>query len=117
MLNTEETKRMKSVYVGNLPYAATADEIKELFEQYGKVQGVKLVIDREMNRPKGFGFVQMEDAGAAAAISALDGQQFGGRRLRVNEARERSERPPRQFDGPRPDRPPRRPAPEQDIQE
>ncbi len=92
---------MKSVYVGNLPYSATEDEIRNLFAEHGEVQGVKLVNDRETNRPKGFGFVQMDDAGAQAAIQALDGKPFGGRNLRVNEARERAERPPRSFDGPR----------------
>lgn len=92
---------MKSVYVGNLPYSATEDEIKELFAQYGEVQSVKLVNDRETGRPKGFAFVSIDDGAAASAIAELDGKQFGGRRLRVNEARERSERPPRSFDGPR----------------
>ena len=92
---------MKSVYVGNLPYSTTEDELKELFGQFGEVQSVKLVNDRETGRPKGFAFVQMDDAAAANAIAGLDGKQFGGRGLRVNEARERSERPPRSFDGPR----------------
>ncbi len=98
---------MKSLYVGNLPYSATEDEIRDLFSQHGEVSRVKLVIDRETNRPKGFGFVEMDDNGATGAIQALDGQEFGGRRLRVNEARERSEQPrsfgdrPKRFDGPR----------------
>jgi RNA recognition motif-containing protein len=92
---------MKSVYVGNLPYSATEDEIKQLFAPYGEAQSVKLINDRETGRPKGFAFVTIDDAAAASAIAELDGKQFGGRRLRVNEARERAERPPRPFDGPR----------------
>lgn len=106
---TEKVRKMKSIYVGNLPYSATEDEIRELFGSHGEVKLVKLVIDRETNRPKGFGFVEMDDAAVAGAIQALDGQEFGGRRLRVNEARERAERPQhsfgdrpqRRFDGPR----------------
>ena len=99
---------MKSIYVGNLPYSATEQEVRDLFGSYGEVKLVKLVIDRETNRPKGVGFVEMDDAAAQEAIQALDGQEFGGRRLRVNEARERTERPrsfgdrpQRRFDGPR----------------
>lgn len=79
----------KRMYVGNLPFSATTDEVRDLFEQYGSVQSVKLVADRETGRPRGFGFVEMEDADADAAISALDGVSFGGRNLKVNEARPR----------------------------
>jgi len=87
---------MKTIYVGNLPFSATEDQIRQLFEQYGKVQSVKLVSDRETGRPRGFGFVEMDGAEADSAIAALNGQQFGGRSLRINEARERAERgPPR----------------------
>ncbi len=86
---------MKSIYVGNLPYGATEDQIRDLFAAHGEVEGVKFVMDRETGRFRGFGFVQMEDAGATAAIQALDGSQFGGRTLRVNEARERAPRAPR----------------------
>ncbi|OGV44677.1 MAG: RNA-binding protein [Lentisphaerae bacterium GWF2_44_16] len=84
---------MKSIYVGNLSYGATEEELKTLFAQYGEVESVKLVTDRETGRPRGFGFVQMEDQGALTAIEALNGKEFGGRNLRINEARERSERP------------------------
>jgi RNA recognition motif-containing protein len=86
---------MKTIYVGNLPFSASEDQIRELFEQYGKVQSVKLVSDRETGRPRGFGFVEMEGADADTAIAALNGQQFGGRSLRINEARERAGPPPR----------------------
>jgi len=85
---------MKSIYVGNLPFSATEEEIRNLFSPYGTVHGVKLVSDRETGRPRGFGFVEMDDSEAASAISALNGQDMGGRSLRINEARER-ERSPR----------------------
>lgn len=93
----KERKMAKSLYVGNLPFKATEDEIRGLFAQYGEVQSVKLVTDRETGRPRGFGFVEMEDNGAMAAIEALDGKEFGGRNLKVNEARERQERPARRY--------------------
>lgn len=86
---------MKSIYVGNLPFSATEEEIRNLFSPFGTVHGVKLVSDRETGRPRGFGFVEMDDAAAASAISALNGKEVGGRSLRINEARER-ERAPRQ---------------------
>ncbi|WP_147820799.1 RNA recognition motif domain-containing protein [Salidesulfovibrio onnuriiensis] len=85
----------KNIYVGNLPWSATEDEVRAAFEAYGEVSSVKLVEDRETGRPRGFGFVEMEDAGAAEAIEALDGKDFGGRNLKVNEARPRPERRPR----------------------
>ena len=69
---------MKSIYVGNLPYSATEQEVRDFFGSFGEVKLVKLVIDRETNRPKGFGFVEMDDAAAQEAIQALDGQEFGG---------------------------------------
>jgi RNA recognition motif-containing protein len=89
---------MKTIYVGNLPFSTTEDAVQELFAQYGSVTSVKLISDRETGRPRGFGFVEMEQSAAEAAISALDGNEFGGRTLRVNEARERRPRPPRRED-------------------
>ncbi|MDP3940302.1 MAG: RNA-binding protein [Deltaproteobacteria bacterium] len=83
----------KKIYIGNLPFKATEDEIKQLFGQHGEVSSVTLVTDRETGRPRGFGFVEMDDSGADAAIEALDGKDFGGRNLRVNEARPREDRP------------------------
>jgi RNA recognition motif-containing protein len=80
---------VKKIYVGNLPYNATETEVRELFATHGTVHDVALLTDRETGRPRGFGFVQMDDDGATAAISALDGQDFGGRSLRVNEAQDR----------------------------
>lgn len=85
----------KSIYVGNLPWSATEEQVKELFGQYGDVISVKLVSDRDTGRARGFGFVEMEDADAAKAIEALDNYTFGSRTLRVNEAKPRAPRPPR----------------------
>jgi len=78
----------KKLYVGNLPFSATEEGVRELFSQYGTVQSVAIVADRETGRPRGFGFVEMD--GADEAIAALDGQDYEGRPLRVNEARERT---------------------------
>lgn len=94
------------MYVGNLPFSATEDEISELFQQYGTVHSVALINDRETGRPRGFGFVEMDDSDAQAAMSALNGTQFGGRDLRVNEAMEKPRRsgPGGGGGGPRRDR-------------
>jgi len=79
----------KRIYVGNLPFSTTDDELRSLFSQYGQVVSVNLVTDRETGRPRGFGFVEME--GADEAIAALDRKDFGGRVLTVNEARPRND--------------------------
>ena len=83
----------KNLYVGNLPWSVTEDEIRAAFEAYGEVISVKLIEDRETGRPRGFGFVEMEDAGAQEAIQSMDGTDFGGRNIKVNEAKPRAERP------------------------
>ena len=83
---------MKKIYIGNLPFTATEAEVKEMFEAHGTVNSVNLITDRDTGRPRGFGFVEMDDDNAASAIKSLDGQDFGGRPLKVNEARERQER-------------------------
>jgi RNA recognition motif-containing protein len=85
----------KSIYVGNLPWSATEDEVHSLFAAHGNVLSVKLVTDRETGRARGFGFVEMEDADAQTAVEALDNSSFGGRTLRVNEARPKAPRQPR----------------------
>ncbi len=85
----------KSIYVGNLPWSATEEQVQALFAEYGKVLSVKLISDRETGRARGFGFVEREDADAVAAIEALDNHDFGGRTLRVNEAKPRAPRPNR----------------------
>ena len=80
------------LYVGNLPFDATEEDIRQLFEQHGAVHDVALITDRDTGRPRGFGFVEMDDEQANAAMSALNGIDFGGRNLNVNEARERQDR-------------------------
>lgn len=85
----------KKIYVGNLPYNSSEEEVRELFEQYGAVESVIIPTDRETGKPRGFGFVKMETEAADAAIEGLEGTEFGGRTLRVNEARERERRGPR----------------------
>ncbi|MEM8960672.1 MAG: RNA-binding protein [Acidobacteriota bacterium] len=82
------------LYVGNLPFSAREDEVRELFEEFGRVNSVQLINDRETGRPRGFGFVEMEDGGSEA-IERLNGHSFGGRNLNVNEARPRENRGPR----------------------
>ena len=77
---------MKTIYVGNLPFTATEEEVRGLFAQHGTVHSVKLISDRETGRPRGFGFVEMEGADASKAIERVNGHQMGGRGLRVNEA-------------------------------
>lgn len=81
----------KNIYVGNLPWSATEQDVEALFASYGEVDSVKLISDRETGRARGFGFVEMS-SGADEAIAALDGKDFGGRALKVNEARPRPER-------------------------
>jgi RNA recognition motif-containing protein len=81
----------KKIYVGNLPFSSTEDEIRELFSQYGTVTSVSLITDRDTGSPRGFGFVEMEE-GADEAISSLDNHELGGRNLKVNEARPREDR-------------------------
>mgnify|MGYP001818229566 CR=1 FL=1 len=83
----------RKLYVGNLPYSSTEDSLREAFSQSGSVDSVTIIIDRDTGRSKGFGFVEMgTDAEAQAAIEALDGQDLGGRRIKVNEAKPRAPR-------------------------
>jgi cold-inducible RNA-binding protein len=80
----------KKLYVGNLPFSATEDELRELFARHGSVDSVKVIMDRETGRPRGFAFVEMSEPSAGAdAIRALDGTQLGGRSLKVNEAQDK----------------------------
>lgn len=80
----------KRLYVGNLPFDASRDDLREAFAAYGTVHEVSIVNDRETGRSRGFAFVEMDEQGAKAAIEALDSKDFNGRTLTVNEARERS---------------------------
>jgi RNA recognition motif-containing protein len=82
---------MKNIYVGNLSFSTTEDELREAFSQYGTVTKVQIVNDRETGRSRGFAFVEME-SGGDEAIAAMNGAQFGGRSLTVNEARPREDR-------------------------
>ena len=81
------------MYVGNLPWSATTEELTELFAQYGEVTDVHIPTDRESGRPRGFAFVTMgSKSDMEAAVKGVDGNDFGGRDLRVNEARPREDR-------------------------
>ena len=81
------------IYVGNINYKTTEDELQDLFKDYGEVKSVNIIVDRYSGQSKGFGFVEMESSDAAtAAISALNEQEFGGRGLRVNEAHDKPRR-------------------------
>lgn len=89
---------MKNIYVGNLPFQLTEDELREVFAQYGDVSAARIIRDRETQRSRGFGFVEMpNDEEASKAIEALNGYSLKGRFLRVNEAQPRSNRPRRFY--------------------
>lgn len=87
---------MINIYVGNLSYQATEQELREMFASHGEVGNVTIIKDRDSGRSKGFGFVEMNDSSAGLrAIDALNGKDLGGRPLKINEARPREERPRR----------------------
>lgn len=78
------------LYVGNLPFSATDDELRTLFERYGEVASANVITDRETGRSRGFGFVEFNESNSAEeAMRALDGSDMGGRSLRVNEAQDK----------------------------
>jgi cold-inducible RNA-binding protein len=81
----------KNLYVGNMAFSTTEDQLREVFSQYGTVTKVQLIMDRETGRPRGFAFVEMSDGGDQA-IAALNGTQLDGRNLTVNEAKPREDR-------------------------
>ena len=82
----------KKIYVGNLSFSSTEADLKDAFEQHGAVATVDVIMDRETGRPRGFAFVEMEEASAASdAIRALDGSDLGGRNIKVNEAKPRGD--------------------------
>ncbi len=91
----------KKIYVGNMNYATTEDQLGELFAEFGNVSAVDIIVDRFTGQGKGFGFVEMEnEAEAMAAIAALNGRELDGRQLRVNEAKDRAAGPgPRKTGG------------------
>lgn len=80
----------KRLYVGNLPFEASREDIRAAFEAFGEVHDVSMITDRDTGRPRGFAFVEMDQEGAQKAIEGLDSKDFQGRNLTVNEARERS---------------------------
>lgn len=85
-----------NIYVGNLAYSVTDDDLREAFAEFGEVSRANVIMDRDTGRSKGFGFVEMPDSGQAeAAINGLNDKALGGRAMRVNEARPRDDRPRR----------------------
>ena len=82
----------KTLYLGNIPYTATEDEISGIFSAHGEVKEVRIITDRETGRSRGCAFVEIEGDDVAAVIEAFDGADYGGRTLRVNEAQERRSR-------------------------
>ena len=82
-----------SIYVGNLSFSADQESLTALFSPFGEVLSANVISDRETGRSRGFGFVEMEAADARKAITALDGTEHGGRRLKVNEAQKKESQP------------------------
>ncbi len=84
-------RKVMNIYVGNLPYTISEDDLRDLFEQYGEVSSVNIISDRMTGRSKGFGFVEMTDSAAAQeAIDKINGSDVKGRSIKVNEARPRA---------------------------
>jgi RNA recognition motif-containing protein len=83
---------MKKLYVGNLSWSTTDADLTEMFSQYGEVTSARVITDRETGRSRGFGFVELDDEGSEKAMKELDGKEFQGRNLRVNEAQEKPRR-------------------------
>jgi cold-inducible RNA-binding protein len=89
----KETKNLKNIFVGNLSFGATEESVRSLFEQYGTVDRVSIVTDRDTGQAKGFGFVEMSvDAEGLRAIDSLSGRELNGRAMTVNEARPKADR-------------------------
>ena len=80
---------MKKLYVGNLPWSTTEADLRDMFSSFGEVLSAAVITDRDTGRSRGFGFVELEAAGAEKAVAELDGRDFGGRALRVNEAHDK----------------------------
>lgn len=89
----QDDELSKKLYVGNISFNSTEQDLQDAFARHGAVESVAMITDRETGRPRGFAFVEMEDASAAEdAIRALDGSDLGGRTIRVNEAQDRGDR-------------------------
>ena len=84
-----EYSEVTKLYVGNLPFTATEESVRALFAPHGTVEKISLISDRDTGRPRGFGFVEMSNADASRAMQALNGQDFDGRSLKINEAQDR----------------------------
>jgi len=80
---------MSKLYVGNLPFSATEDAVRTLFAEHGTVDSVAMIMDRDTGQPRGFAFVEMPSSDAARAMQSLNGQDMGGRALKVNEAQDK----------------------------
>ena len=80
---------MTKLYVGNLPFSATEEAVRNLFAAHGTVEKVALIADRDTGRPRGFGFIEMSNADASRAMQALNGQDMDGRALKINEAQDK----------------------------
>jgi RNA recognition motif-containing protein len=80
---------MTKLYVGNLPFSATEDSVRSLFAAHGTVEKVSLISDRDTGRPRGFGFIEMSNSDASRAMQALNGSDFEGRPLKINEAQDK----------------------------
>ena len=92
---------MTKLYVGNLPFTATEDSVRALFAQHGAIDSLALITDRETGNPRGFGFIEMANADAARAMQALNGADFEGRPLRINEAQSKERSNGNDRGGPR----------------
>jgi len=88
---SDSSEETSNIYVGNLPFNAGDDDVKNIFSPYGEVVAIRLVKDRRSKRFKGYGFVEMSVSGAKAAIEALDGTDYAGRTLRINEAKKKDD--------------------------
>ncbi len=82
-------RKTVNLFVGNLPFSTSDDDLRQAFEAYGTVDSARVILDRDTGRSRGFGFVEMPDEAANAAIEALDGSELAGRQIKVNEARPR----------------------------
>jgi RNA recognition motif-containing protein len=80
---------MTKLYVGNLPFSATEESVRNLFAPHGTVEKISLITDRDTGRPRGFGFVEMSNSDASRAMQALNGKELDGRALKINEAQDR----------------------------
>lgn len=90
MINNPDENKSKILYGGNLPFKSSPDDIRAVFAEYGTVYSIKLIKDRLTGRPRGFGFIKMDPEGASRAQTELNNKEFGGRKLRIEEAKDQS---------------------------